>query len=148
MRMWLYTLWIITILAGCNAGKPIPTQDYSTFAARSGASYAPERNDGEVCIWFSPLGYKEIQGLSAKIVQAPDGSIVDVSPPSWAKGEQSIILTIRNVNLARSMWRISWDVYQGGVLKQTVHVDVSPPPEVKVRSDGQEVPTRRLPNRH
>lgn len=147
MRMCLLTLWLTTVLAGCKVGNPTPTHEYLDFVSRSGASYASDCNGGEVCIWFRPQrsGY-EIQGLSIKNVQVPEGSIVDVSRPSTAKGEQSMILTVRNVNLAESVWRIAWDVYQGNVRRQTIHVDVTPPPDVKASVDGYEVPTRRLPN--
>ncbi len=147
MRVLLVpSCWLLACFTGCGVGNPIPIQEYSAFVSRSGASYASARDGGELSIWFSPQRYGyEIQGLSIKDVVAPEGSAVDVSKPSSAKGEQWIILTVRNVNTARKDWHIRWDVYQGDDLKQTIHVSISPPPEVKILIDGREVSTSRLP---
>jgi hypothetical protein len=147
MRIPLITsCWLVACVGGCNVGNPIPTREYSAFVWRSGASYAGDRDGGEVSIWFSPQRYGyEIQGLSIKNVLAPEGSEVDVSNPSSAKGEQWMILTVHNVKTAKTNWRITWDVYQGMECKQRVQVIIAPPPEVKIMIDGQEVGTSRAP---
>ena len=134
--------WMVVCMAGCHPGSPIRTQEYSTFRARSGASYVRDRDGGSVSLWLSPQRYGyEIQGLSIKNVLAPAGSEVEVSNPSSAKGEQWMILTVRNVNTAKADWHITWDVYQGTVRQQTIHVVITPPPEVKIMIDGREAGT-------
>ena len=137
--------WMVASIAGCNPGSPTPTQEYFAFVSRSGGTYVPRYDDtyvvdphnGKVSIWFSPRKYGvEIQGLSIKNVLAPEGSEVDVSNPSSAKGEQWIILTVSNVNTAKADWHIAWDIYQGTDRKQTIHVVITPPPEVRIMIDG------------
>jgi hypothetical protein len=128
---------ILVYTAGCAVGNPIPTGEYSPFMSRSGGHYAPDRNGGEVSVWYSPERYGyEIQGLSIRNLQAPLGSAAEVSGPSSAKGEQWIILRARNVNSAKGDLRITWDVYQEAICKQSMTVVISPPPTVKVEVMG------------
>ena len=141
MRIHLAALCCVAALvAGCNIGNPIPAREYSEFASRSGGSYVPDHNNGEVSVWFSPKRYGyEIQGLSIKNVTGPRESEIGVTGPSSAKGEQWIILSVHNINAAKTDWHIAWDVYQGNTSKQTIHVTISPPPDVKLTIDGDEV---------